>query len=134
LALGWRPKKEYIAQTYGLSEEQFDLTADASQDNNPSFKDHQAGSKGLFSLEEKQDEDTKVFLAKEAAKGQVELNKLMEDYNKDTQRASSYEEAFQMMMKRYSKQTKFRKRFADIMDNIRFAASQLASDDEKHGT
>ena len=132
--IGWRPKKEYIAQKYGISEEQFDLIDATSQEPGLSFKSNQVVPKGLFALEDKHDESTMRFLAKEAARGQVELNSLMEEYNKDTQRASSYEEAFQMMVKRYSKQTKFRKRLAAILDNIRFAASQLASDDEKHGT
>jgi phage gp29-like protein len=132
-AIGWRPTKEYFSQTYGISEEQFELGPEVSQGTGPSFKDTPGIPKGLFALEEKTDEDTKAFLAKEAARAQIELNSLMEEYNGDARQASSYEEAFQMMVKRYSKQTKFRKRFASIIDNIRYAAAQLASNDEKHG-
>ncbi len=50
------------------------------------------------------------------------------------QHASSYEDAFSMMVKRYSKQNKFRKCFAAIMDNMRYLASQIAIHDEKGDT
>ncbi|HWR12478.1 MAG TPA: DUF935 family protein [Rectinemataceae bacterium] len=129
-ALGWRPTKQYIAETYGISEELFDIVDPTAVSVPSGFSVKKPPRTKSFSSPDS-DGSTAEFMAQEAAKGQKLLNTLMDEYNKDVSLADSYEKAFSLMLKRYPKQKKFRKRFAEVIDNLRFAFSQLGADDNK---
>ncbi|OHD27475.1 MAG: hypothetical protein A2Y38_09210 [Spirochaetes bacterium GWB1_59_5] len=134
--MGWRPTKEYIMATYGISEEHFELSKPAPDGVGFSSAEPSVQVKSNsvrlsnFGIEE-DDADFEQFIEERTKEGQIVIDAMFSEYSKDADQADSYDEAFELMLKRYPRQTKHRKRFASIIDNVRYAVSQLSASSEK---
>jgi len=130
--LGWRPTKEYITDTYGIADDHFTL-ADSAQALAAGFSAHGEGprQKALARFSDaKDDADIDGFMQTQFRKGQRVVNAVFESYSNAAKKASTYDEAFALMLKRFPSQLKHRRRGASIIDNVRYAASQLGAAEE----
>jgi phage gp29-like protein len=154
--MGWRPKKEYIVREYGMQEEDFELAEESSgSDAFPGFrrlavipeKEHPENCpcgcqdwkkrKSLFhriallfaSKDEKElEQDTDLIERFDTAilkAAQEETNETVDAFVDAAGQAHNFEDVFETLGALYDRRSPAR--CADLVDEIRYAASQIGA-------
>lgn len=123
-SIGWRPKKTYIEKNYNISQDDFDLVS-------PNTDIGFSNEKEKHSFTEETENVNDSFNQHMFTAGQSIVNSLIDDYQNALNDAETYDQALQNLVNKYSKHTKKREAFAQVLDNIRFFASQIGCDKAK---
>jgi phage gp29-like protein len=152
--IGWRPRKGYITREYGISEEDFDLSASSENAGKPvgfalqkpdtcRCRKHSTGMfsriAALFASREEQAARKDERLMQEFAEqtlnaGQQEIDTAIESYIDALGTVNNYEEAKKALQGVYKRRSM--SPFAWLIENIRYAASGIGNHRKrrsKHG-
>ena len=124
--LGWRPTEDYISETYTIPKDKFNMLSNDSVFSEETEQSNFSNLEAINDLELQENFNQEMFSA-----GQNVINQLIEDYQNAIEKAETFDQAQEMLIKKYKKHNKYREDFATVLDNIRFMASQIGADSSK---